>query len=612
MPQTARHTHASALTRCLLATTLSCTGLASAQVVFEETFTPPGGCTAPVAPWMPEGWTRFNVDNRTPTTPVNYVNQAWIVREDFGYDTTNCAAFSTSWYSPAGAANDFMCTPAVTIPAGARLRWRAITYDALYPDGYEVRVMTSTPTGGPGNIGNLLTDSTVVFSTGAEASEWTPRTTPLSAYAGQALHICFRNNSTDKFLVLIDDVVVETVVTFDPALTGLSTSQYTEVPAFLALQESFTATIKNSGEESLSNLSVEALPMIDGQPGTPVTSPPLASLASQATSNVTLDGLVLDQPGTWVIDAVVSAAEGDELPGNSTQSVAYTTVTTGTYSRNSGPTSGHLGIGANNGGELGQSFDIPTLAKLESVRFVVANNDATDPPDGTGVFDGVPLQVNVRAMTAGNLLPSDLIASASAVVPAGVSGEVALEASFGGLLMQPGRYVFTVVEPVPPPGTSWILQLHQTTERFRTGTVWVTWPTIPGGGWSNVETFGANVAKTFRITPVLSAATVVPVARDDRFVVAEDTALSGDVGDNDDLSDAGGNVWSVVTPPSSGTLTLDPDGRFDYQPAAGFSGEVSFRYALCDVDDRCAEADTSILVRTLIFADGLEPLPPEA
>src|SRR5690606_29902558 len=53
---------------------------------------------------FPSGWTLFNVDNRTPAASVAYVNDAWEVREDFRDAPTQCAAFSTSWYSPAGQA----------------------------------------------------------------------------------------------------------------------------------------------------------------------------------------------------------------------------------------------------------------------------------------------------------------------------------------------------------------------------------------------------------------------------------------------------------------------------------------------------------------------------
>ena len=69
------------------------------------------------------------------------------------------------------------------------------------------------------------------------------------------------------------------------------------------------------------------------------------------------------------------------------------------------------------------------------------------------------------------------------------------------LLLPPGRYVIAAVEPtLPEPRT---LTVENTTERFTPGTVWVNWPTSPTGGWANVETFGANFARTFQMTAEL-------------------------------------------------------------------------------------------------------------
>jgi hypothetical protein len=139
------------------------------------------------------------------------VNEAWEVREDFALDTGDCMAFSTSFYSPVGAANDWMWTPAIgPIPAGAELYWSARAFDPSFADGYEVRVMTNgPPSGGTGVIGNQLTNSTQVFSIAAEQTTWATRSVDLTAFAGQTVYIGFRNNSNDKFLLVVDDIRVQ-------------------------------------------------------------------------------------------------------------------------------------------------------------------------------------------------------------------------------------------------------------------------------------------------------------------------------------------------------------------------------------------------------------------
>jgi hypothetical protein len=155
---------------------------------------------------FPADWYRFNVDGRAPAASVSYVNDAWIVREDFANSVTDYAAFSTSWYSPAGAANDWMVTKAIALPApglSCTLSWNAIAYDPSYRDGYEVRVFTAAPV-----QATLVASSTQVFTTAAEATTWSARTADLSAYQGQTVYIAWRNNSNDQFLLVIDDIVV--------------------------------------------------------------------------------------------------------------------------------------------------------------------------------------------------------------------------------------------------------------------------------------------------------------------------------------------------------------------------------------------------------------------
>ena len=84
---------------------------------------------------FPTGWLLANVDNKTPDASVAYVNNAWIRREDFTFNLSDSAAFSTSYYSPAGQADDWMWTPAINLTGSipTRLSWNAVTYDPVFP-----------------------------------------------------------------------------------------------------------------------------------------------------------------------------------------------------------------------------------------------------------------------------------------------------------------------------------------------------------------------------------------------------------------------------------------------------------------------------------------------
>lgn len=189
-----------------------CANLLSAQIVFQEDFDNISGSTAggPGTYTFPSGWLLRNVDNRTPA--VAYVNEAWERREDFKFNVIDSAAVSTSWYSPAGSADDWMWTPEITLPSTGdySLKWNAVAYDPDYRDGYEVRIMQSpnTPSGGTGALGNQITNSTLLYSNTAENASWTTRDVTLNSYRGTTFRIAFRNNSNDQFLLWIDDIMV--------------------------------------------------------------------------------------------------------------------------------------------------------------------------------------------------------------------------------------------------------------------------------------------------------------------------------------------------------------------------------------------------------------------
>src|ERR1041385_5968778 len=82
----------------------------NAQILYSEDFDGIGGPTAGGAGtyMFPAGMLKRNVDNGTPAGAVSYVNEAWERREDFSFNVSDSCAFSTSWYSPAGTANDWM------------------------------------------------------------------------------------------------------------------------------------------------------------------------------------------------------------------------------------------------------------------------------------------------------------------------------------------------------------------------------------------------------------------------------------------------------------------------------------------------------------------------
>lgn len=73
-----------------------------------------------------------------------------------------------------------------------------------------------------------------------------------------------------------------------------------------------------------------------------------------------------------------------------------------------------------------------------------------------------------------------------------------------------------------------------------------------------------------------------PVAADDGYAATEDTALVVPAGDgvlgNDTDAELDALVASLASEPSNGTVALDPDGGFTYEPDPDFAGTDAFTY----------------------------------
>jgi cysteine-rich repeat protein len=152
------------------------------------------------------GWTMIDVDGRTPDAAVDFMTSAWVFGEDgFESGADNTVAVSTSYYSPTGRADDWLITPQLSLDAHATLSWRSYAPNVDFRDGYEVRVSTTTP-----DVAGF-TANAAVFSVSSDVTSWADHTIDLAAagYANQNVYVAFRNNTNDRFLLFIDDVIVE-------------------------------------------------------------------------------------------------------------------------------------------------------------------------------------------------------------------------------------------------------------------------------------------------------------------------------------------------------------------------------------------------------------------
>lgn len=465
---------------------------AFSQILFSEDFDGISGPTAGGAGTytFPPGWLLRNVDNLTPTTNVNYVNEAWERREDFQNNVADSVAFSTSWTSPAGIANDWMWTPLINITPNAVLKWNAKAYDPLYPDGYEVRIMVAptTPTGGAGVIGNQITNSTQVFSIAAENSSWTARQVSLSTYTGQSIYIGFRNISNDKFLLVIDDVVVEVQTNNDLRLNNgtVGHGEYTAAPSdqLTTIQNiQLKGTIQNMGVLAATNARLACDVMLNGSFLTTVESAITPSLAANATEAKTIDYFPTTD-GTYTYKFYPKMTEVDEMTSNDTIYDSNSLeVIPSMMRRDDGTVVGSLGIGAGTIAYLGQTFNIETPVYVESIsayftrgyvgrdlRAAIYNTD----------ISGVPTTLLVATDTL------QYIDDSARVYTMPING--------GSYLLAPGKYAVLQIE------IDSTLALGNTSTIFKTNTVFVQWA-ANGPNFSPVENFGPAFAKPLTLWP---------------------------------------------------------------------------------------------------------------
>jgi len=97
----------------------------------------------------------------------------------------------------------------------------------------------------------------------------------------------------------------------------------------------------------------------------------------------------------------------------------------------------------------------------------------------------------------------------------------------------------------------------------------------------------------------------LPVANNDTYSTAEDTALSDDVSSNDQNLFDQPITYSLVSDVSNGSLSLNANGTFTYTPNSEFFGSDGFTYNLTDGNGDAVQASASI---TVIFNNDAAPV----
>lgn len=447
----------------------------TAQIIFSEDFNNFG------TNFAANGWTLFNQDGLTPAANVAYVTDAWIVREDFIVQGDSCA-FSTSWYTPAGTSDDWMATPAINLTSNNVLRWEANAPDAAYPDGYEVRISTTTPT-----IAGF-TANPALFSIAAEASTWTPHSVDLQAagYSNQTVYLAWRNNSTDQFILMIDSVVVEAVSSpYDGAISLNATEEYTIRPLSQVNAPIGTdGTISAVGSGDITNVTM-TVNVYDGTMtnvynGTSAANP---SIAAGNSANFTVPGYLPTAADVYTVELISSIAESDANTANDTLVYTYV-VSDSVFARDNGNVTGSLGIGGNTTGELGQNFTVGVSDTITSVSFFLTNANL--------VMNGRSIFARIYDTDASGT-PTTVLTTTETLVIDTTQNNLWTARILGGSYELPvGEYAVIMVE------LDSNITLGTAPDIFTTGETWVNFPGNPQGGWANNEAYNFNVTYVLR------------------------------------------------------------------------------------------------------------------
>ncbi len=146
--------------------------------------------------------------------------------------------YGTSWFAPAGQANNWLMMGPITIPAGgATLKWYDRTNPA-YRDGYKVYVQSTATVSSPVTFadftGTAIYTKTDAYPSPTYATDttWVLRTVSLPASVnGQQVHIAFNQNANDMDVLYFDNfTVVENAVGVNEFVNGAKFSQNSPNP----------------------------------------------------------------------------------------------------------------------------------------------------------------------------------------------------------------------------------------------------------------------------------------------------------------------------------------------------------------------------------------------
>lgn len=427
---------------------------------------------------IPNDITIVDSDGNTPNINVNNFTNAWVAGNDYD-DENDGVANSTSWYNPAGTADDWLILPAITLGKHAQLTWVAQAPDFVYPDGYEVYVGFSN------DVDELLLTSPV-FSIAAESAIDTKHAIELSDYPYETVYIAFRNNSFDKFVLTIDDIMVFETPDNDVAIVGggFLSEVFSEIPASINLNLDLHAIVTNGG--LLTSTFETEVVLTQNDIIIFTNSDPLTALGPNETMSVDLGGFVFSDTGNVTVEYNITPIGLDvNTDNNNMSSSSY--ITSEYLLKDNRVIDGSLGLGRNIHGLLGNSYYLTQDVNIGGVQLVVD-------PYSFGTMTGEYAKAVVYSMNQNG--PDKIIAKTDSFLIEGPGPHLVDLAIEGGSVPVGSWFGVFVVE-----GDS-NSTLAYSNNIFTKKTGWVYY----NGFWANNEDYGFDL--TYVIRPLLAEHTI--------------------------------------------------------------------------------------------------------
>lgn len=423
---------------------------------------------------------------------------------------------SVNYNSVAGAntISNWMISPVTTLSNGSVITFYSRTVDApSFPDRLQVRLSTNgastnvgTTNTSVGDFTTILLDINPTLTTAGYPNTWTQYSVTLSGLPGTLTgRIAFRyfvtnggpTGANSDYIGIDEFVYTDNSVPPTPNLAVLSVNkEYTSIPLEQAVNMPLGGTIRNvspttAATDAQLSVNVYQAPNFTTPVFTQSSTP--AALAANTSSTVSVGSYTPTAVGQYRFQ-YVSTCTGNTVASNDTMNYDID-ITSHEYARDNGNVVGALGIGASEIGNLGNKFTIHTTNDIDSVLAVF---------NKTGIGFGDSTRIEIYNFAAG--LPSTKIGTSPIHIFTAADTLTGLDSYYfpitdlsgNPLQLTPGDYLVSVVE------YNQNVEICNTDLIFTANTVFVKWPSIPGGTWANVETFGGSFAKPFVIRPFLS------------------------------------------------------------------------------------------------------------